>query len=138
MVTDDIAALLETSGCGVVTSSIFVDADIETQTTDAQLGVYEIPGAAALMTQQDPLGTQRPAVQIVAKALTGYDGRMLAEKVHRALSFVFNTAVGPDGTFYLSITPDTAPYFMGRDQNQLPMYGFNVRIQKRPNPAPVP
>lgn len=141
MVTDDIAALLEASVEEIaLASNLFIDRDGDDPSIPVQLSVYEVPGQASLLTQQDPLGIQRPMVQIAVKGLVSADARRLAEKAHQALSVQahYNAKLGPDETFYLSIAPESTPHLLGRDQNDQTTYGFNVRIQKYASPAPTP
>ena len=135
MILDELGAFLEANGLGTVGQDIFIGRSSDR--AQPTLTVYELPGRMSMATQADPIGVEGARVQVMAKAPTYVDGRLLAERAYRLLAQVFNRSVVAGGPFYLAVVPMTPPYPLGRDQNDFPMFAFNCEVDKLPSPLPV-
>jgi hypothetical protein len=129
---DEVAAYLQANQIGTVAQSIFTARSTD-QLIDS-LTLYELEGRPALITQADPIGVECPRIQVMCKAKTYADARLMAERAHRVLSQSYNTTIATGGAFYLAIAPLTPPFSMGRDQNDWALVGFNCDVEKYPSP----
>ncbi len=125
---------LVAQGVGTFGTNIFIGAKAVIPTGDGPyLSLIETGGSGSAKTQNDT-GTQRPSMQLVARAITEPLARTMLKAAYDALGGVnglYNTTIS--GVFYLSITARNDIAETGLDDPGRTMLSFNIDAEKAPS-----
>jgi len=126
-VLDEIGALLQTGGVGVISRDLFLG--LRPEQPDECLTVGEYPGNASTYVQNiaTPLH-ESPQIQISSRGMDYERTRAKAKAAWDVLNHVTNQLLS--GTRYVSIRPSSPVALIGRDQNGRVIVGFNATVVK--------
>lgn len=129
LVLDDLAVYGASNGLGTVGTSIF-----KGRMPDAPDECLALIPYGGLASQQqygsDALKWEFPRVQVIARA-SRHDystAQTMADEAYRAYAQIMAETV--NGTFYHCVTPLQPPFSMGLDDNERPIVGFNLQVEK--------
>lgn len=127
---EDIATILAAvSGFGTIGTDVFHRLGL-TDTPDAQVACTTYGSAPPDLTMTATVGsavTERPRVQIVARGEMVSGGAAAAEaKAQAAWNALQNYKGTVNGTNYLYVACLQSPFYMGKDEQGRPKFGFNV------------
>lgn len=125
----DIATILQTAGVGTIGTNLFWGQGL-TDTPDAQ-GACTVYGSAppdlVMTATVGSAVTERPRVQVVFRgALSDGGGLAAFNKARDAWDNLQNYKGTVNSVNYLYITCLQSPFYMGKDEQGRPLYGFNV------------
>jgi hypothetical protein len=128
MLLDELATYLQTTGVGVVGTTIF-KGTIPLAGPDALLALVEVPGMAPVLTH-DHTRYEQPVIQCVIRgAPHAYEtARVTAQAAWAALDGVSNEALS--GVDYLWITALQSVWYLRTDAFHRPHLVFTVRVAR--------
>lgn len=125
----DIATILVNASVGTLGTDLFYGQGLS-DTPDAQGACTSYGSAPPDLAMTATVGsaiTQRPRVQVVFRgALTDGGGDAAMAKAVSAWNALQNYKATVNGTNYLYVTCLQSPFYMGKDEQGRPRYGFNV------------
>lgn len=126
----DIATILAAvSGFGTIGTDIFHGQGL-TDTPDAQVACTTYGSSPPDLAMTSTVGsavTERPRVQVVARGeLNDGGGAAAIAKAQAAWNALQNYSGTVNGTNYLYIACLQSPFYMGKDEQGRPRFGFNV------------
>ena len=137
MILDDMALLLEEAALGTQAVSIFkggIPPDVpQTPVPDAVIGLVELPGLPDVLTHAGSNGrVEQPQVQVVIRGNPhDYQGaRATAHQAWSLLDHIANQRL--NGTWYLWVKSNMAPYWLKTDEMNRPHIVFTIRAAKEP------
>lgn len=126
---DELAAYAEAQGIGSLATKSLVTFGLQA-TPDAQVALIEYPGGQSEQAYgSDEIAWESPRFQVICRA-AARDRRAAAQKAEDAYrAFGKIGAETLSGTFYHSASCQR-PFFLGLDDNERPMFAFNVQLEK--------
>lgn len=130
MVQDELAAYLSDKGVGTLGATIFLGSKAIIPTGDGPfLSLTETGGTNPRRSTTSK--TQRPSLQVLARAKRYIDARLMISKAYEVLDGVYNTEIS--GVRYVSITARQEPTDIGLDGASRVMIVFNIDVEKQPS-----
>lgn len=123
---DELGALLDAGGVGVLGTSLFLGRMPDTP--DNAVAVREYPGSAPRYSHSG-LTEELSRVQIMSRSTDPVVAESAARVAWELLAASFNRTAG--AVYILSAVPIQSPFDLGRDERDRPTYAFNAEIRRR-------
>ena len=137
---DDLLLLLQTERVGTINTNMFGSSKASIPAGAGPfLSVTETGGSAAEGTHNAAKvgedGYQRPNAQILVRASTYVNAKVMARRAYNAVVKVGSKSQMVNGTWWRSATPLQQPFDFGQDASGRPQVVFNIAVVKRPETA---